>query len=78
MGSVASRYLVGIAIGRLFGTNLPFGTLLINVTSSALIGVFVGLFATRGICRKPLASFSPWAYAVVTRHFLLSRLTLGT
>src|ERR1700753_1188799 len=46
LGSV-TRYLVGIASGRLFGTNFPWGTLIINVTGSFLIGAFVGLFATR-------------------------------
>lgn len=45
-GSVM-RYLVGIASGKLFGTNLPWGTLIINVTGSFLIGTFVGLFATK-------------------------------
>jgi len=46
VGSVA-RYLAGIGAGRLFGTHFPWGTLIINVTGSFLIGVFVGLFATR-------------------------------
>jgi CrcB protein len=43
IGSVM-RYLVGIASGKLLGTNFPWGTLIINVTGS-LIGTFVGLFA---------------------------------
>jgi len=46
LGSVA-RYLVGIGSGKLFGPNFPFGTLIINVTGSALIGVFIGLFAAK-------------------------------
>lgn len=46
IGSVA-RYLVGIASGRLFGLDFPWGTLIINVTGSFLIGVFVALFATK-------------------------------
>jgi CrcB protein len=45
-GSVA-RYLVGIGSGKLFGLNFPWGTLIINVTGSFLIGLFIGLFATR-------------------------------
>ena len=46
LGSVA-RYLVGIGSARLFGTNFPWGTFIINVTGSFLIGLFVGLFATK-------------------------------
>jgi CrcB protein len=46
VGSVA-RYLVGIGAGRLFGTNFPWGTLIINITGSFVIGLFAGLFATR-------------------------------
>jgi CrcB protein len=46
IGSVA-RYLVGIGSGKLFGLNFPWGTLIINVTGSFLIGLFIGLFAAR-------------------------------
>lgn len=46
IGSIA-RYLVGIGSGRLFGMTFPWGTLIINVTGSFLIGTFVGLFATK-------------------------------
>ena len=42
LGSV-SRYLVGIASSRLFATSFPWGTLIINVTGSFLIGAFVGM-----------------------------------
>lgn len=45
-GSVA-RYLVGIGSGKLFGLNFPWGTLIINVTGSFLIGLFIALFATK-------------------------------
>ena len=41
------RYLVAIGSGRAFGTDFPWGTLIINVTGSFLIGVFTALFATR-------------------------------
>jgi CrcB protein len=43
-GSVA-RYVVAIGSSRLFGAAFPWGTLIINVTGSALIGIFAGLFA---------------------------------
>ena len=46
IGSVA-RYLVAIGSGRLFGTRFPSGTLIVNITGSFLIGVFIGLFATK-------------------------------
>lgn len=46
LGSVA-RYLIGVGAGKLFGTNLPWGTLIINITGSFLIGAFVGLFALK-------------------------------
>jgi fluoride exporter len=46
IGSVA-RYLVGTWSGKMFGINFPWGTLIINVTGSFLIGLFVGLFATK-------------------------------
>ena len=46
LGSVA-RYLAGVGSGKLFGTDFPWGTLLINVTGSFLIGAFVGLFAAK-------------------------------
>jgi fluoride exporter len=57
IGSVA-RYLVGIGSGRLFGTDFPWGTLIINVTGSFLIGAFVALLATR------------WDLSQATRIFL--------
>jgi fluoride exporter len=46
VGSVA-RYLVGIGSGILFGMAFPWGTLIINITGSFLIGTFVGLFALK-------------------------------
>jgi len=47
LGSVM-RYVAAIGVGRTFGTAFPWGILVINVTGSALIGVFAGLFALRG------------------------------
>ena len=37
IGSVA-RYLVGVGSGKLFGLDFPWGTLIINVVGSTLIG----------------------------------------
>ncbi len=46
IGSVA-RYLTGIGAGKLFGTAFPWGTLIINIVGSFLIGVFVEAFALK-------------------------------
>jgi CrcB protein len=46
IGSVA-RYLVAVGSGRIFGPDLPWGTLIVNITGSFLIGALIGLFATR-------------------------------
>jgi CrcB protein len=56
--AAVARYLVGIGSGKLFGTNFPWGTLIINVTGSFLIGAFVGLFAAK------------WDVSQTTRVFL--------
>ncbi|MBR1121566.1 fluoride efflux transporter CrcB [Bradyrhizobium lablabi] len=81
LGSVA-RYLVGVGSGRLFGTDFPWGTLMINVTGSFLIGAFVGLFAAKwdlsqamrifltvGICGgfTTFSTFSLDAYYLIER-----------
>jgi len=46
LGSVA-RYLVGIGSTKLFGLSFPWGTLIINIAGSFLIGAFVELFALK-------------------------------
>ena len=81
LGSVA-RYLVGIGSGKLFGTDFPLGTLIINVTGSFLMGLFVGLFAVKwdlsqaarafltvGICGgyTTFSTFSLDAYYLIER-----------
>lgn len=57
LGSIA-RYLIGIETGRLLGTDFPWGTLIINITASFLIGGFAGLFAYK------------WALSQAVRIFL--------
>ena len=86
IGSVA-RYLVSIGSGRLFGLNFPWGTPIINVTGSFLIGLFVGLFATKwdlspamrifltvGICGgyTTFSTFSLDAYYLIERGQMLA------
>ena len=88
IGSVA-RYLVAIGSGQIFGINFPWGILIINVTGSFLIGVFVGLFATKwdlpqsvrifltvGICGgyTTFSTFSLDSYYLMERGQLLSAL----
>jgi fluoride exporter len=81
IGSVV-RYLVGIASGKLFGLGFPWGTLIINIAGSLLIGAFVESFALRwdlpqaarlfltvGICGgfTTFSTFSLDAYLLIER-----------
>ena len=81
LGSVA-RYLVGIASTKAFGLSFPWGTLIVNVAGSFLIGAFVELFAlkadlpqevrvflTVGICGgfTTFSTFSLDAYVLMER-----------
>ncbi len=81
LGSVA-RYLVGIGSGHLLGSDFPWGTLIINVAGSFLIGLFTGLFALKwdlsqasrvflivGICGgfTTFSTFSLDAYYLIER-----------
>ena len=81
LGSIM-RYLVGIGSTKLFGLAFPWGTLLINIAGSFLIGAFVELFAlkwdlpqearvflTVGICGgfTTFSTFSLDAYVLMER-----------
>ena len=45
-GSVC-RYLVGVGAGRLLGPDFPFGTMIVNIGGSFIMGVFIELLALR-------------------------------
>lgn len=45
----ASRHLVGVAALRQFGPNFPYGTLIVNVVGSLLMGVLIGWLVRRGV-----------------------------
>lgn len=77
LGALA-RYIVGIYAGRWFGTAFPWGTLIINVTGSFLIGALAEAFALRwdsaqatrillvaGVCGG-YTTFSTFALDIVT------------
>jgi CrcB protein len=81
VGSVA-RFLVGIGSTKLFGLGFPWGTLLINIAGSFLIGVLAESFAlkwslphaaqvflTVGICGgfTTFSTFSLDSYALMQR-----------
>jgi CrcB protein len=44
LGSVA-RYLGGVLVGRFWASGFPLATMLINITGSLLMGLFIGYLA---------------------------------
>ena len=58
LGSVA-RYLVGIGAGKWLGAGFPWGTLIVNVSGSFLIGVLAEAFALK------------WDAGLAARAFLI-------
>jgi len=54
------RHAVNLACARLFGTAFPWGTFLINVSGSLVMGVIAGYLSFRG------AAAQPWRLFVMT------------
>lgn len=46
LGSVC-RYLMGVGAGRILGTDFPFGTMIVNILGSLIMGAFVELLALK-------------------------------
>ena len=44
LGSIA-RYLSGVAVGRVWPSSFPLATMLINITGSLIMGLFIGWLA---------------------------------
>ena len=47
------RYAVTVASGRAFGTNFPWGTFIINITGSTVMGLIAGYLAFKGEASQP-------------------------
>ena len=56
VGSVA-RYAIVLAFADLAPTTFPLGTVLVNITGSALIGALAGLASTRHALNPQFAQF---------------------
>jgi fluoride exporter len=78
----AARYIVGVSVGRLFNTNFPWATLIINVSGSVLMGALAALilirldlsqaariFLTVGVCGgfTTFSTFSLDAYSLIEK-----------
>jgi CrcB protein len=53
----AARYLVGVGVGRLFASSFPWGTLIINLVGSFMLGALIEAFALRWSASEAMRAF---------------------
>ncbi|MBX9709924.1 MAG: fluoride efflux transporter CrcB [Xanthobacteraceae bacterium] len=51
------RYGVNVLCSRLFGTDFPYGIMLINITGSTVMGLIAGYLAFKGEASQPWRIF---------------------
>jgi len=53
----ALRHAVNVGCGRAFGTSFPYGTFIINISGSLVMGLIAGYLAFRGDAAQPWRLF---------------------
>ncbi len=51
------RHFVNLACARAFGTGFPWGTFIINITGSTVMGLIAGYLAFKGAASQPFRLF---------------------
>ncbi|MFY9958653.1 fluoride efflux transporter CrcB [Bradyrhizobium sp.] len=51
------RHFINVACAKGFGTNFPFGTFIINITGSTVMGLIAGYLAFKGEASQPWRLF---------------------